>query len=132
MKRRAQQSNRSFMLGTLVLGILVIGIVILFTTLAYNLGSNKQHEQMQVQRQGAYHFILNAGFRPTGCSIYLNDSLLYSGATTNDTTISVKDVSEEDVLIIVDNTTDMMRFAEIPEEQGTYHIIENHEGIIVK
>lgn len=117
------------MLGTLVLGILVIGIVTLFTTLAYNLASNKQHEQAQAPKQGVYHFIIDAGFRPTGCSIYLNDSLLYSGTTTSDTTISIENVSEEDALIIVDNTTDRMRFAEIPEKQGTYHVIENHEGI---
>ena len=53
MKRKAQQSNRSFMLGTLVLGILVIGIVALFTALAYNLSTQKEHQQAQALNEKA-------------------------------------------------------------------------------
>ena len=77
--RKAQQSNRTFMLGTLVLGILVIGIVILFTALAYDLNFTQEEQQAQVQKGKAkHHFHLKRGFYPAGCDVYLNDILLFA------------------------------------------------------
>lgn len=130
MKRKAQQSNHSFLLGTLALGILVIGVVILFTALAYNLNEEKKYEQIQIARTSEdYHCCLNAGFSPTGCSVFLNDILLYSGKTEKDTILTLSNVKKEDIIIIVDHITDKMKFVEIPPQKGNFHFIKDSEGI---
>lgn len=130
MKRKAQQSNRSFMLGTLVLGILVIGIVALFTALAYNLSTQKEHQQAQaLNGKAKHHFHLKEGFYPTGCDVYLNDILLYSGRTEKDTILAADNVGKEDVIIIVDHATDKMKIVEIPQKGDTFLFIQDSEGI---
>mgnify|MGYP003440974800 CR=1 FL=1 len=81
------------MLGTFVLGILVIGIVIVFFFLAFDM--NTKNEQEKIESSGdKYHFSLAPGFYPSGCDVYLNDILLYSGRTEKDTTLAADNVGK--------------------------------------
>ncbi len=128
--RKAQQSNRTFMLGTLVLGILVIGIVILFTALAYDLNFTQEEQQAQAQKGKAqHHFHLKQGFYPAGCDVYLNDILLYSGRTEKDTILVADKAGKEDAVIFVDHTTDKMKIVEIPLEGSHFIFTQGSEGI---
>lgn len=132
MRKRAQKSNHNFMLGTFVLGVLVICIVILFTTLAFNIDNKHQPEQEpSTLPDEEYRFIVNAGFYPTGCSIYFNDSLLYSGTVTTDTSFSIMPTSEENAIIVVDNMTDQIQIANVPKEIGTFKILQDDNGLYV-
>ena len=114
MRRKAQQSNRSFLFGTLVLGILVLGIVVAFTALSYKLST----DQSKVYRD-VYHLQLDKGLQGKLLDIYLNDSLLHSGYAP-DTALIVERTTDDNALIIVDQSTDIMRIVEIPGKRGRY------------
>lgn len=128
MRRKAQQSNRSFMLGTLVLGILVMGVVILFTALAFDMHAEKEQEAKR-STGDSYHFRLSAGFYPSGCDMYLNDSLIYSGIVTTDTIISVARTADDNTVLVVDHSTDHIQLTELSEKRGKYHLIIDQDEL---
>ena len=134
MRRRAQQSNRTFMLGTIVLGILVVGIVIIFTVLAFDMSAEKQAQNKpSEQSTNVLHLLVKKDFHHGSCSIYLNDSLLYSGRTLNDTILSVKNKGEENAIIVVDHETQSIEIADLPLKKGNYRLTrERGELQIVK
>ena len=107
MRRKAQQSNRSFLFGTLVLGILVLGIVVAFTALSYKLST----DQDKVYRD-VYYLQLDKGLQEKLLDIYLNDSLLHSGYAP-DTALIVERTADDNALIIVDQSTDIMRIVDL-------------------
>lgn len=129
MRSKAHQSNRNFMLGTLVLGFLVIGIVALFATLSYRLSTD---QRLQAAITDTYHFHLTPSLAPQGCTIYLNDSLLYSGIPDTDTVLTTTRTAEDNALIFVDLTTDLMQIADVPAKRGTFRIISTEDGIALR
>ena len=132
MRQKAQQSNHTFLLGTLALGILVIGIVLLFATLSFRLSSMKFQQETSVERD-IYHFRLPAHFYPNGCSLYLNDSLFFSGTVVVDTLIPVYRVDEDNALFVVDHATDLTHVASLAEKKGLFRIeLESGELVLLK
>ncbi len=129
MHNKAHQSNRNFMLGTLVLGFLVIGIVFLFFTLSYRLSTD---QRLQATIADTYHFHLTPALAPQGCAIYLNDSLLYSGIPTTDTMLTTTRTTDDNAIIFVDLTTDFMQIADVPAKRGTFRIISTEDGIALR
>lgn len=129
MRSKAHQSNRNFMLGTLVLGFLVIGIVTLFATLSYRLSTD---QRLQAAITDTYHFHLTSALAPQGCAIYLNDSLLYSGIPTTDTVLTTTRTADNNALIVVDLTTDLMQIADVPTKRGTFRIVSTEDGIALR
>lgn len=129
MRRKAQQSNRTFMLGTFVLGILVIGIVIFFLALAFDMGAKNEHQKPGPSGD-KYHFCLVPGFYPSGCDIFLNDSLIFSGIVTKDTTLSVTRMAEDNTVIVVDHSTEQMQLTEIAKKRGKFHLTLDDEGLL--
>lgn len=109
------------MLGTLVLGILVISIVLLFSLLSFRF-SKVQPQQPPLAGNDMYHFHFPAHFYPDGCSLLLNDSLFFNGTIVNDTVMSICRSDEENALIVVDHTTDLMQVADLLEKEGTYRV----------
>lgn len=123
MRRRAQQSNRTFMLGTIVLGILVVGIVIIFTVLAFDMSTEKQAQNKPTQQaSNALQILIEKDFHHGSCSIYLNDSLLYSGHTLSDTCLTVMNKGEENAIIVVDHETQSIEIADLPLKKGNYRL----------
>ena len=113
--RKARNSNKSFLTGTVILGIAVIGIVFLFLIQAINLSqSEEEHMQQQV-----YHFVISDDFSGQDLSIWMNDSLIANHVTTGDT-ISHPRISDETSLLIVDNTTQQITVQEINAKEGTF------------
>lgn len=114
------------MFGTLVLGFLVIGIVVLFAALSFRLSTD---QRLRTTNTDTYHFHLTPILAPQGCAIYLNDSLLYSGIPTADTVLTTTRTADDNALIFVDLTTDLMQIADVPAKRGTFRIISTEEGI---
>ena len=113
--RKARNSNKSFLTGTVILGIAVIGIVFLFLIQAINLSqSEEEHMQQQV-----YHFVISDDFSGQDLSIWMNDSLIANHVTTGDT-INHPRISDETSLLIVDNTTQQITVQEINAKEGTF------------
>ena len=131
MRPRAQQSNRNFMLGTIVLGILVIGIVALFTTLSVNLSVSKEEAKGIVRQADTYRFRLTESLHGNDIDIYLNDSLLYRGIPTADTLLTVYRAADENAIIMVDRATDRMQITDVPAKQGSFRIEPTAEGIVL-
>lgn len=129
MRRKAQQSNRTFMLGTFVLGLLVIGIVIFFLAFAFDMGTKNEQQKME-SSSDKYHFCLAPGFYPSGCDIYLNDNLIFSGIVTKDTILSATRTAEDNTIIVVDHSTEQMQLAEIDKKRGKYRLTLDNDGLL--
>ena len=127
MRPKAQQANRTFMLGTIVLGTLVIGIVVLFTSLSVNLSASK--DEITTIVRDTYHFRLAKSLYGNDIDIYLNDSLLYRGTPTADTLLTVGRTADDNAIIMVDRATDYMHIAEVTAKQGTFRIEPHADGI---
>ena len=124
MRKRAQQSNRIFMLGTLVLGILVVGVVIMFTVLAFDMSAEqKEQSKSSEEAVNALRIFVGKDFHHGSCSIYLNDSLLYSGCMLSDTTLSISNKGEENAIIVVDHETQSIEIVDVPTKKGLYHLM---------
>ena len=132
MHRKAQHSNRSFMLGTLVLGILVIGTVIIFTALSINLSTTKTEDAPTPSHGSTYYFLLDKHFYGHDIDVYLNDQLLYQGTPTADTLLRAHRTAEDNAIIIVDRATEQMQIAEVTEKRGTFRLVPHSDGLLLK
>ena len=132
MHRKAQHSNRSFMLGTLVLGILVIGSVIIFTALSINLSTTKTEETSAPSPRSTYYFLLDNHFYGHDIDVYLNDHLLYRGTPDADTLLSAHRTTDDNAIIIVNRETDQMQIVEVSEKRGTFRLVPHPDGLLLK
>ena len=132
MHRKAQHSNRSFMLGTLILGILVIGSVIIFTSLSINLSTTQTENTPAPSPHNAYYFLLDKHFYGHDIDVYLNDHLLYRGIPVADTLLPAHRISDDNAIIIVDRATDQMQIVETSEKRGSFRLVPHPDGLLLK
>jgi hypothetical protein len=123
MKRRTTRANNSFLLGSLVLIVLVLVVVVLFLFLSLRLFDNKN-----VQYTERYEIVLDQSALDTPLSIYLNDSLLYSGTPRPDLKLSVGRFAQESSLLIVDNNTDIVSTIALSNHSETVTVIKDKNG----
>ena len=118
------------MLGTLVLGILVVGIVIMFTALAFDMSAEEQEQSKPAeQTSSALRVLVKKGFHHGNCSIYLNDSVLFSGSTLSDTILVVKSNGEESAIIVVDHETQGLEIVDVPTKEGLYRLTRERDEL---
>ena len=127
MKRRTIRANNSLLLGSLVLIVLVLVIVVLFLFLSLRLFDNKN-----VQYTERYEIVLDKSALNSPLSIYMNDSLLYSGTPQSNLTLSVGRFAQESSLLIVDDNTDIVSPIELSNHSETVTVIKDKNGIYRK
>lgn len=120
MNNTHRNPNRSFMVITGVLAFAVIFVVILFTILSLQLSNRKQR---RVVCSEVYQVELADGLRGDSLSVYLNDSLLWSGTVPADSfrLAPVNRYEEENALLVVDGRTDEVSTFNLSREGG--HIV---------
>ena len=129
MKRKVQQTNRNFMYGTAVLTIAVILVATFFMGLAFDM---KRNQISSSSTQDTYTLEFTYGFTAEGYQVYINDSLLYNGTLLSGTHIKLGRFAEDNALIIVNNSTDLMQIVAIPEKSGIFDIRCINGDVIIK
>lgn len=129
MRRKAQQTNRNFMYGTAVLAIAVILIVVIFTGLAFDM---KEEQSALSATKDTYTLSFDEGFTADSYRVYINDSLLYEGTLSSGKNLMLNRFADDNALIIVDNSNDLMQIVTIPEKSGTFSIKHTVDGITIK
>ena len=114
-------------MGSLVLIVLVLVIVVLFLFLSLRLFDNKN-----VQYTERYDIVLDKSALNSPLSIYMNDSLLYSGTPQSNLTLSVGRFAQESSLLIVDDNTDIVSPIELSNHSETVTVIKDKNGIYRK
>ena len=117
MTHKHRNPNRSFMVITGVLAFAVIFAVILFTVMSLQLSDKKQRRIVYTE---TYQIELTNSLRWDSLSVYLNDSLLWSGTVPaeNYRLSPVNRYEEENALLVVDGRTDEVSTFNLDKKGG--------------
>ena len=123
MGKKTARANNNFLLGSLVLIVLVMVTVVIFLFWAFRLDLKKDNGF-----RGRYEIVLDRTTSGAPLSVYVNDSLLFSGTPGAQLTLSVNRFAEESSLLVVDGTTDLVTVHELPVESSRVTVSRNKEG----
>lgn len=124
-KRKTARANNAFLLGSIVMIILVLVIVVLFLFFSFKIYEKQEQETFNSDR---YKIVLGKTTLKNPLTVYINDSLLFSGTPQSTLTLSVGRFAKESSLMIVDNTTDRVSTIELPEHSA--NLVIEKEGYI--
>jgi len=113
MGRRVTKANNSFMIGTFIMMFLVFLTVFIFLMWAFRINRNKTQ-----QYSDRYEIVFDNSVLNHGMTLYVNDSLFFSGTPQAVMTLSVDRFSEEGTLLAVDLETDQVSLISLPEKSG--------------
>lgn len=127
MDKKAQKSNKQFLIGTGALAIAVICIVLLFTIVCID--SNKAGVDEQAYKD-TYLIELAQGFVGDSVIIHINDSLLWNDMVAEDTfDLSVTRFAKQNVLMVSDPKLDITTSFNL-ENEGARIILRKQGDII--
>lgn len=117
MTYKHRNPNRSFLVITGVLAFAVIFVVILFTIMSLQLSDRKQRQVVYAE---VYQIELAGSLHGDSLSVYLNDSLLWSGTVPAESyrLSPVNRYEEENALLIVDGRTDEVSTFNLDKKGG--------------
>jgi len=114
MKRKTAKANNTFLLGSLIMIVLVLVIVILF--LFFSL---KIYDKKKAGYEERYEIVLGNSTLNSPLTIYMNDSLLFSGTPQSQLTLSVKRFAQESSLLIIDEDTETVSAITLSDRSQT-------------
>lgn len=123
MGKKTARANNNFLLGSLVLIVLVMVTVVIFLFWAFRLDLKKENSF-----SGRYEIVLDGSTSGTPLSVYVNDSLLFSGTPGARLTLSVNRFAQESSLLVVDGATDRVTVHELPEESARVTVSRKDDG----
>ena len=123
MGKKTARANNNFLLGSLVLIVLVMVTVVIFLFWAFRLDLKKENSY-----SGRYEIVLDGSTSGTPLSVYVNDSLLFSGTPGARLTLSVNRFAQESSLLVVDGATDRVTVHELPEESARVTVSRKDDG----
>lgn len=104
MIQKKRNPHKPFMVLNGILAFVVFVIACLFLYVSFQLKRDKDKE---VTYEGKYLVEISKDFAGEDISVYLNDSLLMKGIMPDTLTqTSIDQFADENILMIVDNTTD--------------------------
>jgi len=118
-KRKTTRANNAFLLGSIVMIILVLVIVVLFLFFSFKIYEKQEQETF---RGDNYKIVLDKTTLNSPLTVYMNDSLLFSGTPQSSLTLSVERFAKESSLLIVDGETDLVSTIELSEHSETVKI----------
>ena len=103
--------------------VLVMATVVIFLFWAFHLDLKKESGF-----SGRYEIVLDGTASGSPLSVYVNDSLLFSGTPGAQLTLSVERFAEESSLLVVDGETDRVTVYGLPMESARITVSRNKEG----
>lgn len=123
MGKKTARANNNFLLGSLVLIVLVMATVVIFLFWAFRLDLKKESGF-----SGRYEIVLDGTASGSPLSVYVNDSLLFSGTPEAQLTLSVERFAEESSLLVVDGETDRVTVYGLPMESARVTVSRKKDG----
>lgn len=123
MGKKTARANNNFLLGSLVLIVLVMATVVIFLFWAFRLDLKKESGF-----SGRYEIVLDGTASGSPLSVYVNDSLLFSGTPGAQLTLSVERFAEESSLLVVDGETDRVTVYGLPMESARVTVSRKKDG----
>ncbi len=123
MYKRIKRANNAFLLGSIVMFVLLLVVITLFIFAAFKIYDKK--EQYAAQR---YDVVLHSSIAGSPLSVYMNDSLLFSGTPANQLTLSVGRFAQESSLLVVDGNTEKVSVFALPQESASVTVTRQGES----
>lgn len=113
MGKRMARANNSFMLGTFVMIILLFLTVFLFLFWAFR---NYGKDQAVQQNGDTFEFVLDQSTLDRPMTLYVNDSLIFSGTPSAAITLQIGRFADESTLLAIDGETDKVSPISLPDK----------------
>lgn len=109
-RTRGHGANMRFLFGSVFFFFIIVVTIGLF---AYY--SLYKHWNKAGDARFSYEISFAPSFEGEAYTLYLNDSLLYSGSPVNtDTVLRISRFAEDNALLVVNNVTDVVSILQIP------------------
>lgn len=116
MRKRAQNSNKQFLIGTAAMAFAVIAVVFIFIHLCLPYIKPGMKEK---QPDDLYQIEFAKGFAGDSAIVYLNDSLVWNGIVPADTTtLRIHRFADENTLMISRSHEDAVSILNISQRAG--------------
>ena len=113
MRKRAQNSNKQFLMGTAAMAFAVGAVVVIFLLLC-----SKHIYQTPVSRD-LYQIEFAKGFAGDSAIVYLNDSIIWHDIVPSDTTqIRIHRFADENTLMVSRSREDAVSIFNIEKQAG--------------
>lgn len=127
MRKRAQNSNKQFLIGTTAMAFAVMAVVVIFLFLS---APYITFSKVKKKHTETYHIEFAQGFIGDSAVIYLNDSLLWEGAVLTDTLcLCIDRFTDENTLMVSRTRDDAVNFFPLEPEGGKF-VLRNIQGVL--
>ena len=128
MRKKAQNSNKQFLIGTAAMAFAVLAVVGIFIYLC--LPYMSKHESVQAKLPDTYRIEFAQGFSGDSAIVYLNDSLLWEDYIPTDTLVlHINRFANENTLMVSRSREDAVSIFNIGIKSGRL-ILHRKQGEI--
>jgi hypothetical protein len=120
-------TTKAFMIGN---GVLAFAVIVVVCTFVFFSMRTYNRQLATPIYDEIYTLTLSQGFAGDSIAIYVNDSLLMDARiTTIPASVSVGRLAEDNVALIVDQTTDLVTTFDLSRKGGDYTFTRDDDGI---
>lgn len=125
MRKRAQNSNKQFLIGTAAMAFAVSAVVVLFLLLC-----SRHVSKQPTLFKDIYQIEFTKGFVQDSALVYLNDSVLWDGIIPSDTTkLRIHRFADENTLIVSRSANDVVSIFNVEKKAGRL-VLQKENGIV--
>lgn len=127
MRKRAQNSNRQFLVGTAAMAFAVGAVVVIFLLLSFRQAGQLASVQAS---EDIYQIEFAKGFAGDSAIVYLNDSLVWYDVVPTDTArVCIRRFADENTLMVSRSREDAVSIFAVGEKAGRL-ILRKTDGIV--
>lgn len=127
MRKRAQNSNKQFLIGTAAMAFAVMAIVVIFLLLS---APHIDFSKNAKDNKDLYQIEFAKGFIGDSAIVYLNDSLVWNDIVTSDTTfLHIYRFADENTLMVSRSYDDAVSIFNIDKKAGRI-ILQKIRGVV--
>lgn len=123
MYKRIKRANNAFLLGSIVMFVLLLVVITLFIFASFKIYDKKKQFANDL-----YSIVLSSSATGNPLSVYMNDSLLFSGTPASQLTLTVGRFSQESSLLVVDGATEKVSVFTLPQESATVTVSKHSDS----
>lgn len=119
MGKIIRKANNAFLLGSIILFVLLLVVIVLFLFAAFKIYDKKESDYSNDR----YEIVLDRSTLNSPMTVYMNDSLLFSGTPASQMTLSVDRFAQESSLLVVDGNTDNVSILALPQSSAKVTLV---------
>ena len=127
MRKRAQNSNKQFLIGTAAMAFAVMAIVVIFLLLS---APHIDFSKSAKDNKDLYQIEFAKGFAGDSAIVYINDSLVWNDIVPTDTTLlRINRFANENTLMVSRSREDAVSIFNIEKKAGRL-ILRKNNGVV--